>query len=435
MEETPGGGRLPRLLCIMGSGETTPTMVSVHADLLTRLGPRPVPAVLLDTPFGFQENASDISERTVEYFRDRVGFPIAVASFRNREQATPLEYETMLARVADARYVFAGPGSPTYALRQWLGTAVPDLLATKLRDGGCVTLASAAAVGLGMFALPVYEVYKVGEEPRWLPGLDLLSITGLRAAVVPHYNNAEGGTHDTRYCYMGERRLRILEELLPEGVDIIGVDEHTAAIFDLDAATVTIRGRGGLTLRRQGRSQRFENGTTLPIADLAAGDDATAETVSDAVAGDEGPDESALVPPAPGVSPFLQEVAAQSDAADSALASRDVDAAVSAVLAIDSQMHDWSADTLDSDEQDRAREILRRYVVRLGDLARDGAGDPRDRVAPVVDGILELRVQMRSAGEYGLADKLRDALVAAGIEVRDTPDGSTWELTEAAARV
>jgi hypothetical protein len=435
MEETPGGGRLPRLLCIMGSGETTPTMVSVHADLLTRLGPRPVPAVLLDTPFGFQENASDISERTVEYFRDRVGFPIAVASFRNREQATPLEYETMLARVADARYVFAGPGSPTYALRQWLGTAVPDLLATKLRDGGCVTLASAAAVGLGMFALPVYEVYKVGEEPRWLPGLDLLSITGLRAAVVPHYNNAEGGTHDTRYCYMGERRLRMLEELLPEGVDIIGVDEHTAAIFDLDAATVTIRGRGGLTLRRQGRSQRFENGTTLPIGDLAAGGDATAETVSDAVAGDEGPDESALVPPAPGVSPFLQEVTAQSDAADSALASRDVDAAVSAVLAIDSQMHDWSADTLDSDEQDRAREILRRYVVRLGDLARDGAGDPRDRIAPVVDGILELRVQMRSAGEYGLADKLRDALVAAGIEVRDTPDGSTWELTEAAARV
>jgi hypothetical protein len=410
-------------------------MVSVHADLLTRLGPRPVPAVLLDTPFGFQENASDISERTVEYFRDRVGFPIAVASFRNREQATPLEYETMLARVADARYVFAGPGSPTYALRQWLGTAVPDLLATKLRDGGCVTLASAAAVGLGMFALPVYEVYKVGEEPRWLPGLDLLSITGLRAAVVPHYNNAEGGTHDTRYCYMGERRLRMLEELLPEGVDIIGVDEHTAAIFDLDAATVTIRGRGGLTLRRQGRSQRFENGTTLPIGDLAADGGATPETVSDAVAGDEGPDESALVPPAPGVSPFLQEVTAQSDAADSALASRDVDAAVSAVLAIDSQMHDWSADTLDSDEQDRAREILRRYVVRLGDLARDGAGDPRDRIAPVVDGILELRVQMRSAGEYGLADKLRDALVAAGIEVRDTPDGSTWELTEAAARV
>ena len=421
---------MPRLLCIMGSGETTPTMVSVHADLLTRLGPRPVPAVLLDTPFGFQENAADISERTVAYFRDRVGFPITVASFRNREEATPLEYETMLSRVAEARYVFAGPGSPSYALRQWRDTAVPELLNAKLRDGGCVTLASAAAVGVGMFALPVYEVYKVGEDPRWLEGLDLLRITGLRVAVVPHYNNAEGGTHDTRYCYMGERRLRMLETRLPDDVDILGVDEHTAAIFDLDASTVSIRGRGGLTLRRRGRSQRFENGTTLAIGDLARdsqspgeGGDAVASSVTD-----DGGVETSLAPPTPGVSPFLQEVARQSELADSALAGRDVDSAVGAVLAIDSQMHEWEADTLDSDEQDRAREVLRRYVVRLGDLARTGAGDPRDLLAPVVNGILELRVRMRASGEYAIADKLRDALVDAGVEVRDTPEGSTWEL-------
>jgi hypothetical protein len=428
MAATTGGVRMPRLLCIMGSGETTPTMVSVHADLLGRLGPRPVPAVLLDTPFGFQENASDISEKTVVYFRERVGFPITVASFRSRERATPLEYETMLARVAEARYVFAGPGSPSYALRQWLGTGVPELLAAKLRDGGCVTLASAAAVGLGLFALPVYEVYKVGEEPRWLDGLDLMSITGLRVAVVPHYNNAEGGTHDTRYCYMGERRLRMLEELLPDGVDILGVDEHTAAIFDLDAGTVSIRGRGGLTLRRNGHSQRFENGITMPVSELGRGVAASA--------GAEHGDESAeadeavvdLTPPSPGISPFLQEVTRQSDVADSALAARDVDGAVGAVLAIDTQMHEWSADTLDSDEQDRARETLRRYVVRLGDLARNGAGDPKDRIAPVVDGILALRVQMRAAGEYALADKLRDALIEAGIEVRDTPEGSVWDI-------
>jgi hypothetical protein len=428
VDANAGAMQLPRLLCVMGSGETTPTMVSVHADLLARLGPRPVPAVLLDTPFGFQENAEDISERTVAFFRDRVGFPITVASFRNREAATALEYETMLSRVAEARYVFAGPGSPTYALGQWLGTAVPDLLAAKLRDGGCVTLASAAAVGIGMFALPVYEVYKVGEDPRWLDGLDLLSATGLRAAVVPHYNNAEGGTHDTRYCYMGERRLRILEELLPDGVDIIGVDEHTAAIFDLDDATVTIRGRGGLTLRRQGRSQRFENGTTFPISDLSGTGLTPTEVVAATPYGDRAGPATELAPPPPGVSPFLQEVGNQSAAADSALAARDVDAAVSAVLAIDTEMHDWSSDTLDSDEQDRARETLRRYVVRLGDLARNGAADPRERIAPVVDGILELRVQMRAAGEYALADRLRDVLVEAGVEVRDAPEGYTWVL-------
>jgi hypothetical protein len=406
-------------------------MVSVHADLLSRLGPRPVPAVLLDTPFGFQENAADISERTVAYFRDRVGFPITVASFRGREQSTDLEYETMLARVAEARYVFAGPGSPSYALRQWTGTAVPELLAAKLRDGGCVTLASAAAVGLGVCSLPVYEVYKVGEEPRWLDGMDLLSATGLRAAVVPHYNNAEGGTHDTRYCYMGERRLRILEDLLPDGVDILGVDEHTAAIFDIDAGTVSVRGRGGVTWRRHGVSQRFENGTTIPVTELAGG---TIDAVDTGVAVDNA-DASGMDAelPAAGISPFLEEVTKQSDAADSALASRDVDGAVGAVLAIDSQIHEWAADTLDSDEQDRARETLRRYVVRLGDLARSGVADPRDLVGPVVDRILDLRVQMRSAGEYALADKLRDALVDAGVEIHDTPAGSTWDFAPASA--
>ncbi|MHB8537908.1 MAG: type 1 glutamine amidotransferase family protein [Candidatus Dormibacteria bacterium] len=431
MNTTAGAAGMPRALCIMGSGETTPTMVAVHADLLSRLGPRPVPAVLLDTPFGFQENAADISDRTVTYFRDRVGYPVSVASFRNREQATALEYETMLARVAEARYVFAGPGSPSYALRQWLGTAVPDLLAAKLRDGGGVTFASAAAVGLGVCSLPVYEVYKVGEEPHWLEGLDLLSVIGLRAAVVPHYNNAEGGTHDTRYCYMGERRLRILEDLLPEGVDILGVDEHTAAIFDIDARTVSIRGRGGLTWRRMGASQRFESGITMPISELAAG------VVSSGSAPATPPGAPGIVDgdalPTAGASPFLEEVSRQSDAADAALTSRDVDGAVGAVLAIDSQIHDWAADTLDSDEQDRARETLRRYVVRLGDLARNGAADPRDLIGPLVDGILELRVQMRGAGEYALADRLRDALVEAGVEVHDTPAGSTWDLAAASS--
>ena len=431
MDAPAGAARLPRLLCIMGSGETTPTMVSVHADLLSRLGPRPVPAVLLDTPFGFQENAADISERTVAYFRDRVGFPISVASFRNRLLATPLEYETMLARVAEARYVFAGPGSPSYALRQWLDTAVPDLLAAKLRDGGCVTLASAAAVGLGVCSLPVYEVYKVGEEPRWLEGLNLLGVTGLRASVVPHYNNAEGGTHDTRYCYMGERRLRILEELLPDGVDILGVDEHTAAIFDIDEGTVSIRGRGGVTWRHQGSSKRFESGTTMAVSELAAGlTPATGAAVLPPGTSAGTAADGAL--PVPGVSPFLEEVTRQSDAADAALASRDVDGAVGAVLAIDTQIHEWAADTLDSDEQDRARETLRRYVVRLGDLARSGAADPRDLIGPVVDRILDLRVQMRGSGEYALADKLREALVEAGIEVHDTPEGSTWDFAATA---
>jgi len=421
---------LPRILCVMGSGETAPTMVSVHSELLARLGPPPVPAVLLDTPFGFQENADDICERAQTYFKHNVGFPIDVASFRDRTTATPLEYETMLARVSAARYVFAGPGSPSYALRQWHDSAVPGLLRDKLREGGCITFASAAACGLGMFSLPVYEIYKVGEPPHWLDGFDLLSDVGLRVALIPHYNNAEGGTHDTRFCYMGERRLRILEELLPDDVDVLGVDEHTACIFDLDEGTVSVRGRGVVTWRRRGASRRFESGTVLPISALAestgTGDAAPApQPVAAAI-----PE-----PPAPSATPFMEEVAKQSSLADGALAHRDVEGTVAALLAIDTQIHDWAADTFDSDESDRARAALRRLVVRLGDLARDGSADPREHLAPVVDRVLEMRRQMRAEGHYDIADRLRDVLTDAGIEVRDTRDGSSWEPAEARAGV
>src|SRR3979411_1708552 len=178
--------QLPRILCVMGSGETAPTMVSVHAELLARLGPPPVPAVLLDTPFGFQENADDICERAKTYFKHNVGFPIDVASFRDRTTATPLEYETMLARVRAARYVFAGPGSPSYALKQWAGSQVPAALAQKLQTGGCITFASAAALTLGRFTVPVYEIYKVGDDLRWLDGLNLVAEAGLDAVVIPH---------------------------------------------------------------------------------------------------------------------------------------------------------------------------------------------------------------------------------------------------------
>ena len=58
---------------------------------------------------------------------------------------------------------------------QWRGSQVPTILAEKVRGGGCVTFASAAALTLGAVTVPVYEIYKVGEEPRWLEGLGLMA--------------------------------------------------------------------------------------------------------------------------------------------------------------------------------------------------------------------------------------------------------------------
>src|SRR4051794_29291303 len=251
----------------MGSGETAPTMIKVHRELLARLGPPPVPAALLDTPFGFQANADDIAAKAVEYFDQSVGQAMAVATFRVAGGDT-FEQERTLTRLRTARYVFAGPGSPSYALRQWSGSQVPNILREKLQTGGCVTFASAAALTLGTHTVPVYEIYKVGAEPHWLAGLDLIAEAGLEAAVIPHYDNAEGGHHDTRYCYLGEPRLRRLEEELPPTTFVLGVDEHTGLVLDLGAGTAEVVGRSTVTVRKDGRSTVLPVGTVITIAEL-----------------------------------------------------------------------------------------------------------------------------------------------------------------------
>lgn len=408
-------GSMARLLVIMGSGETSPTMSKVHRDLLERVGPGP--AVMLDTPFGFQENADDISAKALAYFKESVRRELTVASFRAADGGDPLAYETTLARLREAAYVFAGPGSPSYALAQWAASQVPAVLAQKLRTGGCVTFASAAACTLGPYALPVYEIYKVGEQVRWLEGMNLMAEVGLPAVVVPHFNNAEGGNHDTRYCYMGDRRLSLLEAMLPDDVFILGVDEHTACILDLDAGTATVAGLGSVTVRRQGRMSPVATGTTMLIAELAG----TADVGLAAPA-------LASTPAPAAADPLTADIDRFEQAFDSALRAGDGPAAVKVALELDDLLHDWSRDTTQSDLMDRGRAALRAMIVRLGEAADAGLRDPRLAVAPFVEALLDARRSARAGGRYADADGLRDRLLAAGVEVRDTAEGTEWQL-------
>ncbi len=393
-------------------------MTSIHQELTGRVSNPQLDAILLDTPFGFQENADEIAARTITYFREHVGCEVRLASFRHSGRATALEFEQFLTRLGDANYVFAGPGSPTYALRHWRDSAVRERLIAKVREGGCVAFASAAAIGLGAYALPVYEIYKVGADPTWTEGLDLLGEIGLRCAVIPHYDNREGGTHDTRFCYMGESRLRLLESMLPDDVPILGVDEYTACIIDIDAQSVTVRGRGGATVRGRGIDRRWER-TTFALSELS----------------------HPLVAPAPALtahpsepdrmdgSPMLEQAREWALQGREALDRRDIDGAVGAILETESLLDEWAADMVGTDERGRARAEMRNLVVRLGDLARgDGRDDVREYVAPLVDVLLSLRGEARRQQRFKDADRLRAILVRCGVEVQHTPSGTAWSL-------
>lgn len=401
-------------LVVMGSGETAPTMIKVHRQLFGVAGDGP--ALLLDTPYGFQENADDITARARTYFRDSVGRSVDVLSWRE-EPPEGMARERALAALRGACWVFAGPGSPTYALRHWIGTPLPALLVEIVRSGGVVVFASAAALTLGSHTVPVYEVYKAGEPSSWRPGLDLVrELTGLPAVVIPHYDNAEGGHHDTRFCYLGERRLALMERELPEEAFVLGVDEHTGCILDPTAGTATVVGNGTLTIRRRGVSSVFGSGSVVTFAELTGM--RAPERVSTM-------DDQATTP----VATSLRTAADEHEAAFAeALADRDVEACVAAALGLEQALNDWSSDTLTSDEADHARALLRSMVVRLGELAGASPGDRHAIVAPFIEALLRLRSDARAAKDFTTSDAVRDSLLDAGVDVRDTPSGAEWSL-------
>ena len=388
----------PRLLTIMGSGETTATMVPVHRAVLERFPSRPLVAVL-DTPYGFQENADELTARALDYFRTSLPMArVEVASLRSLT-APASARERALDTLRRADVVFSGPGSPTYACRVWAGTPVAAILRDKV-GAGALTMASAASITLGRFSLPVYEVYKVGTDPAWLEGLDIIGAAGIPAVVVPHWNNAEGGTHDTSRCWLGARRFEALAACLPPEVAVLGVDEHTAAVIDLAAGRLEVAGKGTVTWRWSGRATVLEPGDALPLpvvtprVDLLPGDPAS---------------------PSPAARPEAYETAFAA-----ALADADSSAALDSILSLEDAHEAWAGP-----EAAAAHDALRAMATRFAAAMAEAAPDEASR-AGAVEALLGVRSRARDEGRWADADAIRRALQLLAVEIRDTPEGPRW---------
>ncbi len=410
-------------IVLMGSGELTATMVEVHKKMLARL-PHPPNAVFLDTPAGFQLNVEEISRKAVEYFRVHVQKPLTVAGYKSAENTTAFEAETAYDLLRNAHFVLVGPGSPTYAVRQLQKTPIPQILNSVIQSGGCLVAASAAALTMGRQTLPVYEIYKVGQEIHWVEGLDILAQFGFNLVVVPHWNNAEGGTHDTRFCYMGKSRFRKLEALLPEDTTILGIDEHTACIIDLHSQRIDIQGIGDVTIRKMGREIKFGKGDQLPFEALAEEVD-IGEWTSKEPDGIEG----AVDLKAPKKT-VLSRASVIEASFRKGLESQNQKAATNALLALDSTIWKAQRDLEDADSISQAREIMRDAIVLLGAELSSSPRRLRECLAPLVEPMLRLRVAFRKKQQWSDADSIRDILLQANIRVEDTEDGFRWRIID-----
>lgn len=255
-------------IALFGSGETSRRGRQVHSELLRRL-PTPVRIAILETPAGFQPNVSVVSGKLRAFFDQNLrNFQPSITTIpaRLRGGVYDPDSDVIAAPIAEADYIFAGPGSPTFAVRQLRETRTMELLCRRNAEGAILSFASAAAISMGRFALPVYEIYKVGDELHWQPGLDIFQSMGFDLTILPHWNNTEGGAElDTSHCFMGAERFRFLRRMLPDGNVILAIDEHTACILEPQEHTGLVMGAGGVRIIAGDREEVLADGQRFSL--------------------------------------------------------------------------------------------------------------------------------------------------------------------------
>ena len=357
-------------LVLLGSGETAPGMTKVHRELLSGLGE--VRAVNLDTPYGFQLNVPQMTQKLVDYFKVSLQTDLKPLSFTNYEKSSGVERELFRQSVREANYVFAGPGSPSYALAQWKGLNLQEDLLYVIDNGGVVCFSSAAVLTLGAFTAPIYEIYKAGAEPYWLEGLNLMGLLGINCAVIPHFNNAEGQDYDTSCCYLGLERLERLESELPSKTATLGIDEHTSLIIQLENQKVNVTGKGDVCWRHDGGVQVTKSDSTIGLEQLS------------------------------------RKLTFQKSEKNPFPSSTEVTPLELAVIA----------------EQggEGAMDALAKLVSFANATKRNVFNS-----SSTVDSLMQIREELKASGNYKLADEIREILVKSDIQIFDSANGSHWK--------
>ncbi len=258
-------------IAFLGSGETSLAGGRIF-DSLARKIDGPLRIALMETPAGFELNSAQVVGRVGDFMQTRLqNYKPVVDVIPARKKGSDYSPDDpeIVKPLLNANIIFMGPGSPTYAIRNLKNTLTWEVIRARHRLGATLIFASAATVSVGAHALPVYEIYKVGQDVHVVDGLDFFADFGLHLSFIPHWNNAEGGAElDTSRCFVGMDRFAEWCNLLPPDNETLGLDEHTGLIMDLEAGLCEVSGVSSVSLVHDCIHEMHASGSKFPLSEF-----------------------------------------------------------------------------------------------------------------------------------------------------------------------
>jgi len=258
-------------IAFLGSGETSLAGGRIFEALARKLN-TPLRIALMETPAGFELNSSQVVGRVGDFMKTRLQNykPVVdVVPARKKNSAFSPDDPEIIKPLLYANMIFMGPGSPTYAIHHLRDSLAWDVIRARHRLGATLIFASAATISISSHALPVYEIYKVGQDVHVVDGLNFFADFGLHISFIPHWNNAEGGADlDTSRCFIGMERFAEWCDLLPPENETVGLDEHTGLILDFESGQCEVSGVSSVSLVRECDPEMYPASLKFPLSDL-----------------------------------------------------------------------------------------------------------------------------------------------------------------------
>ena len=200
-----------------------------------------------------------------------------------------------------------------------------------------------------------------------------MGLLGINCAIIPHFNNAEGKDYDTSCCYLGLERLKKLEQQLPAGTVVIGIDEHTGLTYDLEKQIFSKTGKWNINTITHGDVTLLELNTDI----FKNINNETTKSSSIKFTNTE-----ELIPELP---LDLAKIVESGD---------------------------------------------KRSAEALMQLVNLASSNQSDIISVQIEQLLRIRSELKAEKKYDLADQIRDVVISLNVKVQDSLDGYKWTKNE-----